>query len=215
MTSFHSPGSSAPRGLFGILKSWLLTMPSDTSPPSTEPPNEIASSGDHSRELTRVLVVDDNPVNLMLMTALLESRGLVPCLAADGAEAVSLACELHFDLILMDLQMPILDGLAATSAIRRFEALNMRPAVPVVAYSSLAPSSAVLATHGLNGSLNKPCEDYELEDCLLQWCATYRSAPAMAWAEHGHGGHGSGHSNANTVWQVAGGPTGSRPASTS
>ena len=60
--------------------------------------------------------MDDNPVNLMVISALLESRGLMPFLAADGAEAVALASGHHFDLILMDLQMPILDGLEATSA---------------------------------------------------------------------------------------------------
>jgi CheY-like chemotaxis protein len=123
-----------------------------------------------------VLVVDDNPVNLMVISALIESRGLVPVLAADGAQAVTLACELHFDLILMDLQMPILDGLGATSAIRRFESSSSRPAVPVVAYSSSSPGASVLTTHGINGSLVKPCGDQELEECLVRWCPTYRPA---------------------------------------
>jgi two-component system sensor histidine kinase BarA len=127
----------------------------------------------------RVLVVDDNPLNLMVMSALLESRGLVPLLAADGAEAVALACEMHFDLILMDLQMPILDGLEATAAIRRFENSRSRPAVPVVAYSSVLPGRGILADHGMNGSLTKPCEDQDLEDCLVRWCPTYHSAPTV------------------------------------
>jgi CheY-like chemotaxis protein len=139
-----------------------------------------------------VLVVDDDPVNLMVISALMESRGLVPLLATDGAEAVALACEMHFDLILMDLQMPILDGLGATSAIRRFEANSSRPAVPVVAYSSTSPGDGVLATHGLNGSLSKPCGVQELEDCLVQWCPTYRSAPTARGVAHDNG-----------LWQAA------------
>jgi CheY-like chemotaxis protein len=131
-----------------------------------------------------VLVVDDNPVNLMVMSAMLESRGLVALLAADGAEAVALASELHFDLILMDLQMPILDGLGATSAIRRVESTLARPAVPVVAYSSTGLSARLLATHGISGSLSKPCEDQDLEDCLVQWCPAYRVAAAACGMAH-------------------------------
>ncbi len=107
---------------------------------------------------------------------MMESKGLVPLLAADGAEAVALAREMHFDLILMDLQMPILDGLAATAAIRRLESSCSRPEAPVVAYSSITLSASVLASHGMNGSLAKPCAEQDLEDCLVQWCPTYRSA---------------------------------------
>ena len=122
----------------------------------------------------RVLIADDDPVNLAVMSALLRSRGIDISLAADGAEAVALACELPFDLVLMDLQMPVLDGLSATSAIRRFETLSSRTPVPVVAYSSLSPAALVLAAHGLNGSLPKPCADQELDGCLLRWCLMYR-----------------------------------------
>jgi hypothetical protein len=78
----------------------------------------------------------------------------------------------------MDLQMPILDGLAATAAIRRFESACARPAVPVIAYSSASPGRAVLARHGFNGGLSKPCDNQDLEDCLLQWCPGYLPAPS-------------------------------------
>jgi CheY-like chemotaxis protein len=131
-----------------------------------------------------VLVVDDNPANLLVISALLQSRGLVPLLAADGAEAATLACEVHFDLILMDLQMPILDGWDATAAIRRFEKTCSRPAVPVVAYSGMSPAARVLAAHGMNGSLAKPCDDHDLEDCLVRSCPTYHSAPTVRRVHH-------------------------------
>ena len=172
-------GSSTPRGLRGVLRAWLQERMSDIWKPTTSPPNENEESGEHSYGKVRVLVVDDNPVNLMVISALLQSRGLAPLLAADGAEAVALACELEFDLILMDLQMPILDGLGATSAIRRFESDSSRAAVPVIAYPGISPGAGVLAAHGLNGSLNKPCEDQELEDCLVQWCPAYRPAHSV------------------------------------
>ena len=131
----------------------------------------------------RVLVADDNPVNLMLVSELMECRGIVPLLAADGAEALALACELSFDIILMDLQMPVLDGLAATARIRRFEDLYSRLHTPVVAYSSMNIAKALLSHHGLDGTLSKPCSDDELEECLVRWCPRFQpwagSAPGL------------------------------------
>jgi two-component system, sensor histidine kinase and response regulator len=91
---------------------------------------------------------------------------------------VALACELPFDLVLMDLQMPILDGLRATAAIRRFESRYARPAVPVLAYSSSFPAGDLMAKFGISGCLNKPCQDQDLDACLARWCPAYRSAPA-------------------------------------
>lgn len=179
MSDAFSPGAPAQGGLRGILKSWLRTWSSELRHLSEELRVDAGRPSAHPCSSVRVLVVDDNPVNQMLMSALMESRGLVPVLAADGAEAVALACELHFDLILMDLQMPVLDGLTATAAIRHFENTHSRPAVPVLAYSGALPGAHVLAAHGMNGSLAKPCDAQELEDCLVQWCPAYRSVPSV------------------------------------
>ena len=179
MSGVLAPGAPAPAGLRGVLRSWLRSWTSETWHSPEDLQSEVAGPSVHSYGSVRVLVVDDNPVNLMMISALMEWRGLVPVLAADGAEAVALACELHFDLILMDLQMPILGGLKATAAIRRFENTGSRPAVPIIAYSLASPDPSVLAAHGMNGSLDKPCDDQDLEDCLVQWCPTYRSAPAV------------------------------------
>lgn len=83
--------------------------------------------------------------------------------------------------------------------------LNSRQAVPVVAYTGMCPSAGMLATHGLNGSLNKPCEHHELEDCLVPWCRTYWNTPALRETEHSQG---------HAVWHLAGRQTEARPAST-
>ena len=176
MNHSSARGLPAPGGLFRFLTSRTEASSSESRRASNHLPSGTAGPTLHGDGSVRVLVVDDNPVNLMVISALMESRGLVPWLAGDGAEGVAIACELRFDLILMDLQMPILDGLDATSAIRRFESQSCRSAVPVVAYSSALPGAGVLAMHGINGSLNKPCEDQDLEDCLVQWCPSYRAA---------------------------------------
>lgn len=186
MSGIPTFGSPAPGRLMGVLRSWLLARSSEIWP---SPESRACEPGGPSAPYhgsARVLVVDDDPVNLMVMSALMEARGLVPLLAADGAEAVALACELPFDLILMDLQMPILDGLGATMAIRRFETTSSRPAVPVIAYSSMSLGEVTLATHGMNGSLGKPCNDHELDDCLVRWCPTYRPASAVRGLAHDH-----------------------------
>lgn len=185
MSGIHVPGSSIAGGLLGVLKAWLKARSGAIWPSAEFLPGVAGEPDAHCNGAIRVLVVDDDPVNLVLISALMEPRGLVPILAADGAEAVALACELRFDLILMDLQMPILDGLKATLAIRRFESGSSRPSIPVVAFSSTPPGAGILAKHGMSGSLAKPCGDQELEDCLVQWCPTYRAAPAMRELAHG------------------------------
>ncbi|MDP3223598.1 MAG: response regulator [Rubrivivax sp.] len=179
------------------MRSWLQTQLDESELGPEGGATAFAGRTAHCYGPVRVLLVDDNPVNLMLMSALLESRGLVPTLAADGAEAVALACELPFDLVLMDLQMPILDGLGATAAIRRFEADQSRAATPVLAYSSTCPGEKVLSRHGLNGSLSKPCDDQELEDCLVQWCPRYRPSPVNGMAHWQAASGASGSSNAS------------------
>lgn len=178
MNGTFTPCAPARSGLRGILRSWLRRW-SREAWQSSDLGSEAAGSNAIPFSTLRVLVVDDNPVNLMVMSAMMESKGLVPLLAADGAEAVALACESQFDFILMDLQMPVLDGLKAAAAIRRFEHTCSRPAVPIIAYSLASPGVRVLAARGMNGSLAKPCDPQDLEDCLVQWCPTYRSAPAV------------------------------------
>ena len=178
MSSVPAPDSPAKSGMLGALRSWLQARSGVTNQLPEVAATESFGHHASGNRSVRILVVDDNPVNLMVISAQLEARGLEPVLAADGAEASALACELHFDLILMDLQMPILDGVGATLAIRRFEISNSRPTVPVIAYSSSCAVSRELAAYGFSGSLTKPCADHDLEDCLVQWCPTYRSPTA-------------------------------------
>jgi CheY-like chemotaxis protein len=118
-----------------------------------------------------VLVVDDDPSNLEFADRLLRSLGIVPTLAEDGAEAVALAQARAFDLILMDLQMPMLDGLGATKRIRVIERDRSTARVPVLAYTTHSVGRDLLRDCGLDGVLDKPCSAQALQDCLVHWCA--------------------------------------------
>jgi CheY-like chemotaxis protein len=117
-----------------------------------------------------VLVVDDNPSNLADACELLSRWGITPIVATDGAEAVAVARERELDLILMDLQMPVLDGLAATKQIRAGERERCCARAPVLAYTSCVLDSDVLRQCGLDGVLEKPCSAMALQACLRRWC---------------------------------------------
>jgi CheY-like chemotaxis protein len=161
-------------GLADAVKAWIhrLRFPEDAATVCAEafpsPPVWPPSGG------PRVLLVDDNPANLMVVSDLLERRGITALLAADGAEAVALVFGMRFDFILMDIQMPVLDGLAATARIRRYESMQSRPEAPVVVYGLLGASRAVLDYCGANAVLAKPCSSDGLDACMRRWCIGYQ-----------------------------------------
>ena len=140
----------------------------------------ISRSGSHAPsapdnpfpDRPRILVADDCPVNQLVVAAMLWRWRITPLVAADGAEAVALACGQDFDLILMDLQMPVLDGLTATTQLRRFELEHACPRAPVVAYTSslFGVDEQSLRACGIDASLEKPCSAQSLEACLTRWC---------------------------------------------
>jgi PleD family two-component response regulator len=86
-------------------------------PPAGEAEAEAATRFDGAR----VLIVEDNPVNQEVALATLESLGCRADIAADGRRAVEAVARTTYDLVLMDCQMPVLDGFAATVEIRRLE----------------------------------------------------------------------------------------------
>lgn len=108
----------------------------------------------------RVLAADDVPQNLELLQLLLARRGHTLTAVSDGAAVVEMAARQEFDLVLMDFQMPVLDGLSATRRIREQEAASGRPRVPVIAMTA-----SVLAEHrraslevGMDGFASKPVD---------------------------------------------------------
>ena len=117
----------------------------------------------------RVLVVEDNEINQEVATAILAEAGLVVGIAANGADAVREAAANRYDLILMDVQMPLMDGLEAT---RRIRALPGVPAdLPIIAMTAHAMRGdweKSLAA-GMNDHLTKPIDPRRLFAVLERW----------------------------------------------
>jgi PAS domain S-box-containing protein len=109
------------------------------------------------RRRLRVLVVEDNPVNQTVATRILEKRGHAVTIAGNGREALKVLKKGHFDLVLMDVQMPVMSGLEATAAIRRGEkrGKGRLPIVAMTAHAMKGDREKCFAV-GMDGYLTKP-----------------------------------------------------------
>ena len=113
----------------------------------------------------KILLVDDNKANLMLAQIILERQGAAVTIAWNGQEAVEQAQANYFDLLLMDLQMPVMDGFEATVAIRKKNKI-----VPVVALTAntLSGEEDKCKAIGMNGFLAKPYKEKVLLDLIYK-----------------------------------------------
>ena len=108
----------------------------------------------------KVLIVEDYQDSREMLKFLLEDDGYEVCEAADGYEAVKMAVSEHPDLILMDIAMPVLDGLQATEAIRQHASLKKTPVIALTAFGDFYKDRARLA--GCNAVVQKPFEFEQL-----------------------------------------------------
>ncbi|MCU0230245.1 MAG: response regulator [Acidobacteria bacterium] len=115
-----------------------------------------------------VLVVEDNPVNRRLVTTILERAGYRVVAADNGAEALARLAEAEPSLILMDVQMPVMDGLEATVRLRREPRWAALPVVALTAHAQASDREACLAA-GMNDYLTKPIERGALLAAVARW----------------------------------------------
>ncbi|HSM20956.1 MAG TPA: ATP-binding protein [Rubrivivax sp.] len=118
-----------------------------------------------------VLLVEDNIVNRMIGAEMLKSFGIDVLEAEDGAQALAVLSQQHVDLVLMDIQMPVLDGYAATRQAREREARLRLPRVPIVALTANAfdEDAAQSLAAGMDAHLAKPYSRLQLRDLLERW----------------------------------------------
>jgi two-component system, sensor histidine kinase and response regulator len=144
-------GASKPKGAVPLITRYSLH---DARDPST---------------VLRVLLAEDNMVNQRLMVRLLEKRGHRVLVAANGREALQALDKESFDLVLMDLQMPEMDGLAATAALREKERGSARhqSVIALTAHAMKGDKERCIAA-GMDGYLTKPIRPQELDEILAK-----------------------------------------------
>lgn len=152
----------------------LLPAASPMAPaaePGSDPDRGPGPDSDRSHlPPRRVLLVEDNPVNQMVARTLLEQQGHAVVCAADGREGLERWAEGEIDLILMDVQMPVLDGLSATRELRERERESGRPRTPVIAMTANAMSGdreACMAA-GMDDYIAKPFRRDQLSSALAR-----------------------------------------------
>ena len=147
--------------------------PVETRVPAAD---ELQLRGQHAGK--RVLLAEDNPVNREVALELLQSAGLAVDTANDGRQAVDMALARDYALVLMDVQMPVLDGLEATREIRR----GLRHDLPIIAMTAnaFAEDRAACLQAGMNDHLAKPVDPVRLHQVLVRWLAAPRDHAGSA-----------------------------------
>ena len=123
----------------------------------------------------RVLLVEDNPVNQAVAKRMLERLGHSVTIAGNGRIAVDLHAKRRFDLILMDCQMPELDGYAATRELRARETgLDHVPIVAMTAHAMAGDREQCLSA-GMDDYLTKPVKIDQLAEAIVRWTSSRRA----------------------------------------
>ncbi len=154
-----------PARVIEALQRALAPVPPESASMDLDPP--LAADGTRT---PRVLLVEDNLVNQLVAQALLERLGAQVELAGDGEQALQRLDESTFDLVLMDCQMPVLDGPSCTRRWRAIEAERQRPRIPVVAMTATSDDDAraLCREAGMDDFLTKPVEQPQLAALLAR-----------------------------------------------
>jgi two-component system sensor histidine kinase/response regulator len=116
----------------------------------------------------KILLVEDNEINQQVAKEILEGAGLVVSLADDGREAVDKVGEDSYDAVLMDIQMPVMDGYAATREIRKDEHFKDLPIIAMTAHAMAGDEDKSLQA-GMNDHVTKPIDPDQLFSTLQKW----------------------------------------------
>jgi hypothetical protein len=124
----------------------------------------------------RILLAEDEPINQEVARGLMEEVGLMIDLASNGQEAVNQARQNRYDLIVMDVQMPILNGLNATQLIRS-DSLNTTTPILAMTANAFDEDRQACLDAGMDDHIGKPIDPDSLYEILLTWLANNQSHP--------------------------------------
>lgn len=135
-------------------------------PPSLATPLDVPAD-------FRILVAEDNNISTKVIRGMLGKLNLEPDTASNGEEALQAMKAQRYDLVLMDCEMPVLDGFSATQQLRAWEAVSLRPRTPVVALTAhiLAEHKERARQAGMDGHMAKPVELSQLRELIEYWVA--------------------------------------------
>jgi chemosensory pili system protein ChpA (sensor histidine kinase/response regulator) len=136
------------------------------NPPAGRASADSAQGGGVLREATTVLVAEDDADVRLLMLTMLRMKGYKTAEARDGQETLDVACSTRPDVILMDLQLPRLNGFAVTRFVRQNEALRRVPIIVVSAHDPAKHRNLALAA-GCNAYVQKPIDFDSLDRMML------------------------------------------------
>ncbi len=174
-----------------LLDTIMQTFCRDPRAFSTEKaPEEVRTRLDRIRG-ARVLLVDDNSVNQQVAAELLREAGLITDFAANGQEAVAAVSSTDYDLVFMDIQMPVMGGYEATALIRGNDRYAELPIIAMTAHAMSGVREECLAA-GMSDYLSKPVDPAQLHGLLARWIM-----PGDRAVPNGKTGSGAGESPAH------------------
>ncbi len=189
--------------LFDVLRSVIAGEPDRAEP--DHPPASSASQVSTLGQWGPVLLVEDNPMNQQVAAAMLTRLGVEVVIAKNGEEALASVAARHYELVLMDCQMPVMDGYEATAAIRNSESGSTQhlPIIALTANAMEGDRNRCLAA-GMDDYMTKPFTIAQIELKLAQWLPPAPGRP-MTRIEPANteAGHESGTSSAIN-WRVLG-----------
>lgn len=142
-----------------VLKNQTVTL---NTPPTLSIDNQIAA-----KTALSILLVEDDKINRLLAVRILEKMGYKPHTANNGQEAINILEKTAYDLVLMDIQMPVLDGLEATQIIR--QKFSYQPTIIAMTANAMLEDQRLCEAAGMDDFLAKPIDVKALEQILLKW----------------------------------------------
>ncbi|WP_455382151.1 two-component regulator propeller domain-containing protein [Salinispira pacifica] len=151
--------------------------PSDTAQAASDPTVPADGGNGRPTRTVRILVAEDEGINRLFITTILSGRGFEVRSVGNGADAAALAASEEFDLILMDIGMPVMGGLDAAARIRKSESEKTRRRTPILALTAYAYQSDIESCYaaGMDDFISKPLDESLLFEKIAEWTANERA----------------------------------------